>query len=77
MSQSPRHEIPDRVETVVEVVQTLSPDSATVRLPNGREVFGYLGKEGAQVALASGQRLMAWMFVADFSRAELRAEPKE
>jgi len=74
MSQSPRHEIADRVETVVEVVQPLSPDSATVRLPNGREVFGYLGKEGAGVTLATGQRLTAWLFVADFSRAELRAE---
>lgn len=76
MSQSPRHEIADRVETVVEVVQTLSPDSATVRLPNGREVFGYLGDEGAGVGLklAPGQQVKAWMFVADFSRAELRGE---
>ena len=72
MSQSPKHDIPDRVETEVEVLHPLSPESATVRLPNGREVFGYVGTEGAGLELTAGQRLRAWMFVADFSRAELR-----
>jgi hypothetical protein len=62
------------VETVVEVVACFSADSATVRLPNGREVFGYLGESAEAMVLEVGQRVKAWMFVADFSRAELRGE---
>jgi hypothetical protein len=72
MSHLPKHEIADRVETVVEVVELLSAESATVRLPNGREVYGYLGETANGVVLAAGQRVKAWLFVADFSRAELR-----
>lgn len=72
MSQLRKHEIPERVETVVEVVACLGADSATVRLPNGREVFGYVGDSGKGMTLEVGQPVKAWMFVADFSRAELR-----
>lgn len=71
MSQIRKHEIAERVETVVDVVQCLSADSAMVRLPNGREVFGYLGESAKGLVLEVGQRLKAWLFVADFSRAEL------
>jgi hypothetical protein len=74
MSQIRKHEIAERVDTEVEVVECLNADSATVRLPNGREVFGYLGDSAKGLVLEVGQRVKAWMFVADFSRAELRGE---
>ena len=76
MSQIRKHDIAERVETEVDVVACLSADSATVRLPNGREVFGYVGESAKGMVLEVGQRVKAWMFVADFSRAELRGSDR-
>jgi hypothetical protein len=72
-----RPDIPDKVETVVEVVRVLTGDTATVRLPNGRDVFGYGGGAFDKRSLKEGRKLRAWMFVADFSRAELGSEAQE
>ena len=67
----PPLEIPDSVDTSVQVAQVLDERSARVRLPNGREVFAYLGETLAGGGLQAGQSWRARMFVADFSRAEL------
>jgi hypothetical protein len=69
-----RHDlIPDTVETAVTVTAVLSDRAAMVTLPNGREVFAYVGSTGlpATPPLMPGAVLRARLFVADFSRAEL------
>lgn len=71
---SPSPIIPDSVDTLVEVAQVLSARTAQVRLPNGREVFAYLGETVAEEGLQAGQPWRARLFVADFSRAELLAK---
>ena len=61
------------VETEVTVTEVLSDRTAVAKLPNGREVFAYVGAAGlgAAGALEAGAVLKARLFVADFSRAEL------
>ncbi len=64
-------DIVDFVEAPVEILRVLSERTAQVRLPNGREVFGYLGSGAGATPLAAGERWQALLFVADFTRAEL------
>lgn len=73
MSRDAAFSIPDTVETLVRVTEVLSERTATATLPNGREVFVYVGSDGLEsdAELAAGAVLRARLFVADFSRAEL------
>jgi translation initiation factor IF-1 len=65
--------IPDEIEVEVEVETVLTEATAMVKLPNGRVVFGYCGDQwaGLAQALEGGGRVLARLFVADFTRAEL------
>jgi hypothetical protein len=68
--------IPDEIETEVVIDAVLSGETALVKLPNGRVVFGYRGprSEGQAMPLAVGATRRARLFVADFTRAELLGE---
>lgn len=68
--------IPDDVETTVLIDTVLSEETALVKLPNGRVVFGYRGpkNEGLDLGLEAGRTIRARLFVADFTRAELLAD---
>jgi hypothetical protein len=68
---APKMTIMDSVDTQVAVVRRLSATTAMVRLPNGREVFGYVGEGKDGLLLEGGKAWEARLFVADFSRAEL------
>lgn len=69
--------IPDFIEASVSVERPLSECTAEVRLPNGRQVFGYLAKAARKQPPIAGAQYRARLFVADFSRAELLAPASE
>ncbi|MCB1226833.1 MAG: hypothetical protein KDK99_13540 [Verrucomicrobiales bacterium] len=68
--------IPDYIETHVTVRELLSERTATVELPNGLRLLGYLRRDHRGAPLAVGQNLRARLNVADFARAELRGTPE-
>lgn len=64
-------EIPDQIETVATIRQLIDARNCRAALPNGKEIWGFIGKEAPGFPLHEGAGVRVLMRVSDFSYGEL------
>ena len=64
-------EIPDQVETVATIRTVIDARNCHALLPNGKEIWGFIGKGIPDFPLNAGAKIRVRMRVSDFSYGEM------
>ena len=64
-------EIPDQVETVATISAVIDARNCHALLPNGKEIWSFIGKGIPDFPLNAGAKIRVRMRVSDFSYGEM------